>query len=82
MNKKKKITYTIEVAHNETPKSVAKKLIGKRIKMSAMMKGEIMARWARELGVSRQKVNNVVHGYTKHKYIRDFIQKRLNEIFW
>ncbi|BBO78605.1 hypothetical protein DSCW_60220 [Desulfosarcina widdelii] len=53
-----------------------------RIRVMAMVADQNMALWARELGVSRQYIYQVVKGTRKNQRIRSHIEKRLGETFW
>lgn len=80
--KKKKITYTLYVDERETPENIKANLISRRIKTIAVMQGETMVQWARELGVTRQAIYHVIEGRSKSSRIRVYIEKRLGQEFW
>jgi hypothetical protein len=81
MNAKRKITYTFFTDSTDS-RQVDTMATAKRIRMAALTEDEKMAKWARELGVSRQFVYQVVNGTRKNQRVRDFIEARLNTIFW
>ncbi|MBW2090937.1 MAG: hypothetical protein JRI34_02285 [Deltaproteobacteria bacterium] len=80
--KKSKVTYTLYVEDSETPDEIQRKLLARRIKVLAMMQGENMAGWARELGVSRQAIYHVVEGRRETQRIRRYIEERIGQEFW
>ena len=63
-------------------KDIQKGLLARQIKVMALMQGEVMAHWAKELGVTRQAVYHVVEGRRKTSRIRNFIEKRLGQKIW
>jgi len=80
--KKSKVTYTLHVNESETPDRILQKLSAKRIKILAMMMDENMAEWARQLGVSRQAIYQVVEGQRRNPRIRKIIEQRLGVKIW
>jgi len=80
--KKSKVTYTLYVSELETSDAISQKLSAKRIKILAMMMDENLAEWARQLGVSRQAVYQVVEGQRRNPRIRKFIEQRLSMKIW
>jgi hypothetical protein len=81
MKAKRKVTYTFYTDGTDSNR-IDTLAVARRIRMAALAAGETMAGWARELGVSRQFVYQVVNGTRKSQRVRDFIQARLKEIFW
>jgi len=79
---KRKITYTVEVDPNDDPEKINKKAVGRQIRVLAVIHGEVFAQWGRDLGVSRQAINNVIHGHIKSKKIQSFIEETLKKKFW
>ena len=80
--KKSKVTYTLYVSELETSDAISQKLSAKRIKILAMMMDENLAEWARQLGVSRQAVYQVVEGQRRNPRIRKIIEQRLGVKIW
>ena len=80
--KKFKVTYTLEVNESETPDGISQKLLAKRIKVLAIIMDENMAEWARQLGISRQAIYQVVEGQRRNPRIRKFIEQRLSMKIW
>ena len=81
MNGKCKVTYTFYTDRND-PTRMDRLSTAKRIRMAAFAADQNMAAWARELGVSRQFVSQVVNGARKTQRVRDFIEGRIGETFW
>ncbi len=79
---KRKVTFTIFVDEKDDRKAVGRKIIARRIRATAIRKGEKMAEWADHLNVSPQYISQVVNGRRKAKEIREFIESRLGERFW
>ena len=80
--KKSKVTYTLYVSELETSDAISQKLSAKRIKILAMMMDENLAEWARQLGVSRQAVYQVVEGQRRNPRILKIIEQRLGVKIW
>ena len=81
MNEKFKVTYTFFTDRSD-PTYMDQPSIALRVRMVALAADEKMAAWARELGVSRQFISQVVNGARKTQRVRDFIEGRLGETFW
>lgn len=82
MTKKKKVTYTLYIENGEGLDAVRNQIVGRRIRIAAIIKGENPAQWARELKVSRQFIDQVIWGWRRTAYVREFIEERLGEKFW
>lgn len=82
MKRKRKITYTLFVDDRDDNGSIERKLTARLIRSIAVRKGENMADWARELGVTRQYISQVVSGRRRPAEIRAFIERRLGQTFW
>lgn len=82
MRRKRKVTYTLYIDDRDDEKSIGRKLTARRIRSIALRKGERMADWAVDLGVSRQYISQVVTGKRRPQEIRDYIEKRLGQTFW
>ena len=82
MSKKKKITYTLYIEDKDGPDAIRKKVVGRRIRIAAIMTDENPAQWARDLKVSRQFIDQVIWGRRTTAYVREFIEKRLGEKIW
>ena len=81
MSAKRKVTLTFYTDSNDAGK-IEQLATAKKIRMAALAADESMAGWARELGYSRQFIYQVVNGKRAHQQVRDFIEKRLNTVFW
>lgn len=81
MSTQRKVTLTIVTDSNDAAK-IDQLATAKKIRMAALAADETMAGWARELGYSRQFIYQVVNGKRAHQKTRDFIEARLNAVFW
>jgi len=79
---KEKVTYTLYVDKTETPEDIQKKLLSRRIRVAAIMKGEVMAHWGEALGITRQAIYHCVKGYRRNPRIRAYIEERLGQKIW
>ena len=81
MNAKRKVTYTF-YTDAEDPAKIEQLATSRKIRVAALEAGQNMAQWARALGMSRQYIYQVVSGKRRNQRVRDFIETRLNTIFW
>lgn len=76
------VTYTLYLNGDESPDEIKALLIARRIKTLVARKNENMSDWARDLGVSRQFIYQVVRGRKKTAHVRAYIEERLGRTFW
>lgn len=63
-------------------KEISKEQIAKGIKGLCAIRGEKMAHWASELGVSRTAVYHVIAGRSESRRIKKWLEEHLKFRFW
>jgi len=82
MDDKKAVTYTLFVNADDSEEMIRRKLLARRIKHLAFLQNEVMAAWAREIGVSRSAIAQVVSGKRATPRIRRLIEQKLGQQVW
>lgn len=81
-----KITCVFEIEGEASPEQVGaeaeRRMRAIKIKTAMLQRGHTAAMYARELGVVRHYITNVINGVQKTPRIRKYIEKRLGMKFW
>ncbi|MCW7755021.1 helix-turn-helix domain-containing protein [Desulfobotulus sp. H1] len=78
----KVVHYTLCMPENASPDEQERFRIAREIRGMIGVLGENVAQWAREWGVSRSSIWNVIDGRYKSARLRELIENRLKRTFW